>query len=172
MDPRLEQIFADQRRLRFPGLSGSEFGGTIRISDRLLNELVAAGLPADGPVRSLQLRSREGNWLDATVTLARPKFMPPLHVELAIDAQPELPHNPVVALRLAGGAAAVFRMVSSAISHAVALPPGVRIDADRVRIDLRMALERQGRGALLDHVQQICVATEEAGLAIIVLAKI
>ena len=165
-------MVAEQKRVRFQGLSGSEFGGTIRISDRLLNEAIAAVLPLDGPVRALTVRSREGNWLDAKVTLAKPSFLPPLSAELAIDRQPTLPHDPVLALRLAGGAGSLVKLLASPLKRAVSLPPGIAIDGDRLLVDIRAVLKDRGEASLLDYVQQMCVTTEEAGIAVIVLARV
>lgn len=172
VDPRIERIIAEQRRVGFHGLSGSEFGGTIRISDSLLNQFLAVALPPNGPVRALTVRSREGNWLDAKVTLARPSFLPPLSAELAIDRQPTLPHDPVLALRLAGGAGSLARLLASPLRRAVSLPPGITIEGDRLLVDIRAVLQDRGQASLLDYVQQLCVTTEEAGMAVIVLARV
>ena len=172
MDPRLERIVAEQKRVRFQGLSGSEFGGTIRLSDRLLNACIAAAMPADGPVRALTVRSREGNWLDVKVTLAKPSFLPPLSAELAIDRQPTLPNDPVLTLRLAGGAGSLMKLLNSPLRRAVTLPPGIKIDGDRLLVDIRAVLQDRGQASLLDYLQQMCVTTEEAGIAVIVLARV
>ena len=172
MDPRLERIFTEQQRARFHGLSGSEFGGTIRISDSLLNQCLQMALPADGLVRAVSVRSREGNWLDAKVTLARPSFLPPISVEFAIDRQPTLPHDPVLALRLTGGAGALLKLANRTFPGAMPLPAGVRLDGDRVLVDIRAVLQDRGQAALLDFVQQICVTTEEAGVAVILPARV
>jgi hypothetical protein len=172
VDPRLERIVTEQRRVHFSGLSGSELGGTIRISDRLLNECISAALPSNGPIRALTVRSREGNWLDAKVTLAKPSFLPPLSAELVIDRQPTLPNDPVLALRLAGNAGSLMKLLNSPLRRAVSLPPGIRIDGDRLLVDLRAVLQDRGQASLLDYVQQMCVTTEEAGMAVIVLARV
>ena len=165
-------ILDRQQRSGFASLAGSELGGTIRMSDQLLNQLIAASLPASAIIRSLTVHSREGNWLDATLTLSRPPFMPPLHMELTIDRQPDLPGTPVLVLKLAGGAGAVLRLAGSVLTRAVTLPPGIRVEADRIFIDIRALLHQHGQAKLLDYVQQLCVATEESGIAVVVLARI
>ena len=158
--------------MHFSGLSGSEFGGTIRISDRLLNDCIAAALPADGFVRAVTVRSREGNWLNAKVTLARPSFLPALGAELAIDRQPTLPHDPVLVLRLSGGAGTLLKLANSTLRRNISLPAGITIDGDRVLVDIRAVLHARGQAPMLDYVQQLCVSTEEAGVAEIVLARV
>jgi hypothetical protein len=172
VDPRFADVLERQQRSGFPGLAGSELGGTIRMSDQLLNQLIAASLPASSPVRSVVVHSREGNWLHATVTLAKPSFLPPLRMELAIDRQPELPGNPMLVLRLSGGAGVMLRLAGSALARAVTLPPGIRVDGDRVFIDIRAMLQQHGQAKLLDFVQQLCIATEESGIAVVVRTRI
>ena len=172
MDPRFERIFTEQQSLGFQGLSGSAFSGTIRIADALLNACIAAALPADGIVRTMTAASREGNRVDAKVTLARPSFLPPMTVQLAIERQPALPADPVLVLRVAGGAGSLLKLTSSFVRRAAALPPGIAIDGDRVLVDIRGLLQGRGQAQLLDFAQQIVVTTEEGRLAVEVQARV
>ena len=172
VDPRFERILTQQQSLGFPGLAGSTVNGTIRIADALLNTCIAASLPADGIVRTVTMRSHDGNRLDAKVTLSRPSFLPPLTVEFAIDRQPVLPADPVLALRVAGGAGSLLRLTSSFVRRSATLPPGVAIDGDSVLVDIRAALQHRGQAALLDFAQEIIVATEEGRLVVVVQAKV
>ena len=172
VDPRVERIFIEQQSLGFKGLSGSDLSGTIRLSDALLNTGIAVALPPDGIVRSVIVRSHENNRLDAKVTLARPSFLPPLTVQLAIDRQPELPDSPLLVLRLAGGAGSLLRLTNSFVRRAAALPPGLSIDGDRILVDIRAVLQDRGQGPLLEFAQQISVTTENGGLAVFVHARV
>jgi hypothetical protein len=172
VDPRFERILKEQQSLGFPGLSGSTVNGTIRIGEALLNTAITAALPADGIVRALTVRPREGNRLEARVTLARPAFLPPFTVELAIERQPVLPADPGLVLRLAGGAGSLLSLASSFVRRSVPLPPGITIDGDRVRVDIRAVLQDHGQAALLDLAREISVTTEPAGLVVAVHAVI
>jgi hypothetical protein len=172
VDPRFERIFTEQQSLGFQGLSGSAFSGTIRIADALLNACIAAALPADGIVRTMTAASREDNRVDAKVTLARPSFLPPMTVQLAIERQPALPADPVLVLRVAGGAGSLLKLTSSFVRRAAALPPGIAIDGDRVLVDIRGLLQGRGQAQLLDFAQQIVVTTEEGRLAVEVQARV
>jgi hypothetical protein len=170
VDPRFERIFTEQQSLGFEGLSGSIFSGTIRISDALLNTCIAAALPPDGIVRAVAVQSRENNRLEAKVTLARPSFLPPFTVEFVIDRQPVLPVDPVLVLRVAGGAGSLLKLASSFVRRAAALPPGVAIDGDCVLIDVRAVLHERGQADLLNFAQTISVTTEKTGLVVVVQA--
>jgi hypothetical protein len=172
VDPRLSRIFVEQQSLGFSGLSGSELSGTVRLSDALLNTAIAIALPPDGIVRTVIVRSYENNRLDAKVTLARPSFLPPLTVQLAVDRQPDLPGNPLLALRLIGGAGSLLKLTSSFVRRAAALPPGISIEGDRVLVDIRAVLQARGQAAFLEFAKQVSVTTEDGGLAVFVQARV
>ena len=172
VDPRFARIFTEQQSLGFQGLSGSVFSGTIRIVDALLNACIAAALPADGIVRTVTVTSREDNRIDARVTLARPAFLPALTVALAIDRQPILPGDPVLALRVAGGAGSLLKLASSFVRRSAALPPGIAIDGDLVLVDIRAILQDRGQAHLLDFAQEIVMRTEQGRVAVAVQARV
>lgn len=172
VDPRFARIFTEQQSLGFQALSGSVFSGTVRIADALLNTCIAAALPADGIVRTLTVMSRADNRIDAKVTLARPSFLPALTVELAIDRQPTLPGDPVLVLRVAGGAGSLLKLASSFVRRAAPLPPGIAIDGDQVLVDIRAMLQDRGQAHLLDFAQEILVTTEQARVAVAVQARV
>jgi hypothetical protein len=164
MDPRLVNLIAREQAANFPGLSGSEIQGTLRISADLLNEAIAANLAA-APLRELTVQPRGGNRLDVRVKLAKPAFLPTLSLTLLIVHQPQLPADPVLVMKLSG-AAGIIGLAAPAITSFGVLPPGVRLDGDRVLIDLRTLLQRYGQAALLDHAEQLQVTTEEGRLVL------
>ena len=164
----MERILAEQQSLRFQGLAGSTFSGTIRIADALLNSCIAAALPPDGMVRGVTVTSREGDRIDARVSLARPSFLPALTVQLAIDRQPVLPADPVLVLRVAGGAGFLLKLTSSFVRRAATLPPGIAIDGDCVRVDIRATLQERGQAQFLDFAETIVVTTEPSCVVVTV----
>jgi hypothetical protein len=98
-----------QRQAGFPILAGSEGTLQVTLSDALLNELIAARLPAAWPIKELTVNALEGNELTVR---ARPRtaWLPPLRVRLTIDQQPAMPAVPLLRARF---------MVTAAL----ALPP-------------------------------------------------
>jgi hypothetical protein len=171
MDPRLVNLIAREQAANFPGLSGSEIQGTLRISADLLNEAIAANLAAAAPLRELTVQPRGGNRLDVRVKLAKPAFLPTLSLTLLIEHQPQLPADPVLVMKLSG-AAGIIGLAAPAITSFGVLPPGVRLDGDRVLIDLRTLLQRYGQAALLDHAEQLQVTTEEGRLVLCFHARV
>jgi hypothetical protein len=171
MDPRLEQILSQQQAAGFAGLAGSEMAATIRFSDQLLNQLIAAFLPAQQPLRSVSVRSRSGNRLDVTLRLKTPAFAPPIPIALSVERQPAFPDDPVVVLRVAGLTGGVLHFVGGVLGRFAGLPPGIRLDGERLLVDLRVLAQQRRQAALLAHVQQLTITTEEGRVAAGVVAR-
>lgn len=171
MDPRLAALIARQHASGFPGLSGSEVQATIRIATPLLNEAIAIQLASVAAVRDLTVQPRAGNRFDVRVKLAKPAFLPTLSVTLVVERQPQLPADAVLVMTLTG-AAGMIGLAAPAITSFGVLPPGIRLEGDRVFVDLRTLLERQGQAALLAHAEHLQVTTEDGTLVLLVHARI
>ena len=170
MDPRLEAILAEQLGAGLPGLAGSDAHAAVRLSDQLVNQIAAALLPRDGAVRTVTLHARGGNAIDVSVTLAKPAFLPAMHVHLTIERQPTLPGDPVLALRIAGGAGSLLRMAGPLLTGS--LPPGVRLEHDLVLVDVRALLAEHGHSSHLSYVRELRVTTEEGAIVVNVAAGV
>jgi hypothetical protein len=170
MDSRLRDVLSHQQAARFAGLAGSEAEATIRISDQLLNEVIAAYVPPGGALRTVVMGSHAGNRVDLAVTLAKPAFLPPIPLTITIERQPELPADATLVLRLAGGAGHLMRLAGPMLTHK--LPSFVRLDGERLLINLRGALQERDQEALLDHVQQLQIVTEEGRLVVHTAARV
>jgi hypothetical protein len=156
----------------FSGLAGSAAHVTLRISEPLLNDAIAAALPPDAAVRTVTLHPRGDNGFDATIVLRKPAFLPALHAQLTIERQPLLPADPVLVLRLAGGAGNLLKMAGPFLGGSLKLPPGVRLQDDLLSVDLRALLAAQGRAASLAYVTELHVATEASALVVRVAALV
>ncbi|HEX5473919.1 MAG TPA: hypothetical protein VFX12_04575 [Vicinamibacterales bacterium] len=172
MDARLLDILTQQQAARFAGLAGSDVRATLRVAPDLLNQAIAAGLPADGPFRTIVVRPQAGDRLIVRLTLARPSFLPPIAVTLAIDRQPRLPDDPVLGFQAVGGMGGLMRLAAPLIGGAVTLPPGVRLDGDRLLVDLRAMLQQHGQAALLDLAQELRVTATDDALVMSFIARV
>ncbi len=153
---------------RFEELAGAHLGGEIPLTNNLLNRIVADALRAkpDGPVESAEIRVTYGE-LSARLRLRRPAFAPAITIAARIERQPELPDSPVLVLqwRLPGfGALAALAGPFVAIFNAA--PPGVRIDGDRVFIDLARLLEERGARDLLRHLRVLNLDPRDGALLV------
>ena len=78
------KLFADQERQGFPDLAGSEGQGAIRVSERLLNTILAGQLSGSASIRELRVSPRAGNRLGVRIVLVK-SFIPPISLDVLID---------------------------------------------------------------------------------------
>lgn len=171
MDPRLATLLTRLQSTRFVDLAGSEAYTVIRIGETLLNEAVSTFVASSTVVRTVTVRPRAGNQIDVQLKLAKPAILPPFTFTLQIEEQPDLPNRPDLVLRLSG-AGGLLRLAGPAIGSSGALPPGVRLDGDRIVVDVRRVLEQQHRAELLDYIEQLHVLAEDARLVLAVQLRV
>lgn len=154
----LSAILRSLQSTQFRDLSGARLSAAIPVSERLINELIAATLPPNAPVREAHVHPEAGDRFSVRVS-PRMALLPSLTVKLQIERQPELPASPVLTLRMAtlGG---LFGMVSAALGSGQ-LPPGVRMDGEFIHVDLRAMAAQRGFADLFQYVRQLRVTTGE-----------
>jgi outer membrane protein TolC len=157
LDQRLTGLLRRQIASGFQDLRGAEATVTLPVSDRLLNEFITEAMPASAAVRDLEVRAQEGNRFAVRARLGRASFLPPITLTIAIDRQPELPGSPVLVLRLERGG--LLSLAGPALRFFDALPQGIRIEQDRIHIDLVRLLEPRGFSGFLEHIDQLHVGT-------------
>jgi hypothetical protein len=161
-DPRLRRIFEQLRASGFADLKGARVSVSMPLPERLLNEVVTAAVPSSAPVRDVTVHPQAANRLTVRARLKRADFLPPFTVKLAIERQPELPDSPLVlrVLTLPG----LLSFAGSALSSM--FPPGVRLENDRLLVDVKGLLERQGYGDVVTYLETLRIASEEGRLQV------
>lgn len=153
---------------RFEELAGAHLAGEFPLTDNVLNRVVDDALrrTPDAPVESAEVRVSGGE-VSARLRLRRPAFAPPITVAARVERQPVLPQSPVLVLRWRlpglGGLAALAGPVATLFSTA---PPGVRLEGDRIVIDLARLLDERGLRDLLDRVSLLNVEPREGALLV------
>ena len=160
-DPRLVQIFEQLRASRFAAIHGARVSLSIPLPEPLLNELLTAMMPPSAPVRDLHVRPQPGNRLAVRGRASRLEFLPPVTISLQIEQQPQLPDTPLVVriLSLPG-----LLSVAGSLLSPSSLPAGIRLERERVLVDVRQLLERQGFGEVVPLVERLNVSSEEGRL--------
>jgi hypothetical protein len=171
MSSALLDLLQRQQRDGFPDLAGSEVAATIPVSDSLLNELIATLLSNGGTVREIRVRAEESNRVTAEIRVSRPRFLPRISVRVAIEDQPELPARPTLGLRLMEPSGLLGR-AASLIPYFTSLPPGISIEGDRIRIDLRRLLAERNVEGWLDYASDLRVNTRAGAIVLDVRARI
>jgi hypothetical protein len=151
----------------FRDLAGSQASARIPISQSLLNGMVADALRGvtTTRIRRVDVRPRAGDRFDVTVETSWPLF-PRVSAVVVVERQPRFPEDPILVLRwsLPG---ALGGVVSRAIRASSQLAPGVRIDGDRLVIDLEAAGRRFELAiAMLPFVRALEVHTVEGAVVI------
>ena len=165
-DPRLARVLEALRSSQFADLKGARISASIPIAERLLNDLIAAALPASGALRTVTVQPLAGNRLKATVKLARPEFLPAIPLTLEIEQQPQLrpAESPLVlrVLSLPG----LVTLASSVLSMTTLLPEGLKFEDQRLFVDVPTLLKRAGYGEVLPFLDSLNAATEENRLIV------
>jgi hypothetical protein len=128
-------ILDDLRGSGFRDLAGAHLFAHVPVSRALLDRLAAQAIDGHRAVKRVEIQPRPGDRFDLVVTLAW-ALVPPLTIAVAVDRQPEFPASPTLVLRwsLAPGLDAIASPFTGALNDR--LPPGVRLEGDRVLIDV------------------------------------
>jgi hypothetical protein len=159
MHPAIRDLLERQLRGGFQDVRGSTAHVTVPISDRLINEAIAAFLPEGGKVREVLIESHDGNRLTARIRTGS-SLLPAIPVGLEIDKQPSLPADPTLVLKLAH-ASKFVTIAASALPGMVKLPPGITIAGDRIGVDIRRLLVERQLDSWLAYVTDVRVETRE-----------
>ena len=110
-------------------------------------------------MRDVDIQPRAGDAFDVLVTVSWP-FVPAIKVSFAIERQPQFPASPVLVLRwsLLG---AVGAFASRFIASPDRLPAGVRLDGDRLLLDIPRLAEGTPAASWLPYLKSLELHTVE-----------
>jgi hypothetical protein len=162
-DDFLADIVRRQRSTGFPDLAGAEAAVTLPVGDRLINELIAARIPPEAHVREVRIRCEDANQVEVGLRISKGPLNLPVSLTLVIDEQPVLPQRPVLGLRLLR-LPGLLGIAGSALRYFDFLPPGISLDGQWVRVNIKTLLARYGYAELLDHLTWIQVTTRPGAI--------
>ena len=138
----------------FRDLAGSRVSAQIPVSRALLNRLVAEALAGRGTaVRGVDIRPRAGDQFDLVITVSWP-FVPPLEAAFTVVEQPRFPESPVLVLRWSFlGRVGAF--ASRLITSFDRLPAGIRLDGDRLLLDIPVLAACSSAASMLVYVKAL-----------------
>lgn len=169
-DPRIVAALEQTRRLFgavFEEIDGARVSGEVPVSEGLLNRLIADKLrAADGPIASAELQVRAHEELAIRLRLRKPSFAPAVIVMLQIERQPAPPAMDLVARWSLPGLGLLAAVAAPVVSFFKKPPPGMRIDGDRIVVDLAAIARDQGVGPLLPFVTGLSLSTRDRVLVV------
>ena len=157
IDSRWLTLLREQQSTNFGDLAGTYASFTIPVADRLLSRIIAERLPPSSPVSELSLYAEDRNQMVVSVKLGRLAFLPPFRIRLTIERQPDLPASPIVELRMT--LEGVAALAGPVLRFLEGLPPGVRLEKDRLYIDLATLLQQYGAAAALSFITALELTT-------------
>ena len=138
----------------FRDVAGTRISARVPASRPLLNRLVRGALgKMSAHVRDVDIQPRGGDSFDVLITVSWP-FVPAIKVSFAVERQPQFPASPVLVLRwsLLG---AVGAFASRFITSLDRLPAGVRLDGDRLLLDIARLAEGSPAASWLPYVKSL-----------------
>ncbi|MBA2302069.1 MAG: hypothetical protein H0W08_05495 [Acidobacteria bacterium] len=162
MDERAHDILQHLQTSQFRDISGTQIVATIPVSEGLVNMALSASLPPGAPVRSVAIHPEAGDRFSVRI-VPRMSLLPAMTLRLLVEEQPRLPDSPVLVLRLVT-LSGLFGLAGGAIAGM--LPPGVRLDGERILVDLRTIAAQHGQARVLDYLTKLHVGTEDGRVVV------
>lgn len=151
-----------QQASGFEDLRGADVSATIPVSERLLNEIIQEVLPRSIPVRDLRVTPQAGDRFVVRGRFGSSPLLPALKLSVRIDRQPDLPSSPVVVLKLDRGG--LLSLAGPALRFFGALPTGIRVEHDRLYVDLAKLLDKRRLGGYLEFIQALEIHTTDGAV--------
>jgi len=170
VDERFVGWFRRQQASRFQDLRGAEASLTLPVSERLLNEAIAESFPRSAAVRELHVRPQAGDRFAVRARIGSSSWLPAINLGLEIDRQPDLPSSPVLVLRLE--TSVLSALAGAALRFLGSLPPGVRMEHDRIFVDVAKLLEARGLAPLLAYVSELRVNTVDGAVVLFIRGRL
>ena len=154
MDANVSELLAFLQSSGFRDIAGSRASVQLPLSRSLVNRLVAQALRGTStPLREVDVRPHDGDEFDVVLTVSWP-FVPPLKVAVSVAQQPQFPASPVLVFRwsLLGAVGALASRVIAALDR---LPAGIRLDGDRLLVDIPVVAGRGPAETLWPWVKKL-----------------
>ena len=146
--------------------AGAHAVGEVPLSDEFINRQIAERLTNHPQISSVRVAAQDGDVV-AVQVVPRARLIPPLRILARIEQQPAFPQNPTLLLRWSMPAAGPLAMLAAPVlSYFKAMPRGIRIDGDRVAVDVRELLRGRGLDDLSGFIRRLEVHTRPGGFIV------
>ena len=143
---------------------GAHLVGEIPLTDEFINRLIAERLAGHPQISAVRVQAQDGDTLGVEV-VPRARLLPAMRIVARIERQPEFPQQPFLLLRWSMPAAGPLAMFAAPlVSYFKALPPGIRLDADRIVVDVRELLRSRGFEDVFGFIRRMGIHTRPGAL--------
>jgi hypothetical protein len=146
-------------------VSGALLAGEIPLPDGLVNRLIAQRLATtQAQIAAVRVAAHDAGHLTIVLSL-RGSLMPEVKIAAHIEQQPEFPAPAVLGLRwTVPGMGPLALFAGPALALFKKLPPGIRVEGERIEIALVELLRSQGLGEVADYITRVNVTTREGAV--------
>jgi hypothetical protein len=156
---RINDIIRERLGTDISTFAGATTTGEVPLPDEFVNGLIAERLAGHAQIAALQVQAQEGDVV-AVQFVPRARLLPPVRILARVERQPEFPENPRLILRWTMPAAGPLAMFAAPVlSYFKALPPGIRMNGDRLVVDVAESLRSRGFDEVLGFVRRLTVHT-------------
>ena len=131
----------------------------VALPDALLNELIAARLPATWGISELTLNALEHNHVSILVR-PRTAWLPEVRVRVTIDDQPATPVLPLLRARFTSS----IGMLADVALEYVRMPDWIHVSGNDVTIDLAALAAQYDMADLLPLLRRLTLGSERSRL--------
>ena len=151
--PQFRDLFGALQSSAFRDVAGTRLSARVPVSRALLNQVARSALAGNPHVRDVDIRPHAGDRFDVLITVSWP-FVPAIKAAFHIEHQAEFPASPVVVLRwsLLGAAGLVASRVLASLDR---LPAGMKLDGDRLVLDIPRLAEGTQAASVLPYVRSL-----------------
>jgi len=164
VDERWLRILLRQQASGFDDLRGADAAVTLPVSERLLNEAIGEVMPRSASVRDLHVRPLADDRFAVRLWIGSSPLLPAITLTLSIERQPAFPDSPVLILKMER--TGLLALAGPALRFLNALPAGIRVEHDRIYLDLLTLLEVRGLAHYLEYINALNVNTVEGALIV------
>ena len=163
---KLDDIIRQRIGIDLRELAGSTLGGEIPLSDALVNRMIAERLAQHAQLAAVRVQAQPNDSV-AIQVVPRARLMPPVNVTARIERQPEFPQHPMLLLRWSMPAAGPLALFAAPVlGFFKAMPQGIRMDGDRIAVDLRELLHSRGLDDIIPLIRKLEIHTRPGGFAV------
>jgi hypothetical protein len=143
-------------------ISGTLLAGEVPLRNALVNRLIAHRVATlQSPVDGVRIEPHDGERVTIVLSM-RGSIMPDIKIEAQIEQQAEFPAPAVLLLRWTmPGMGKLSLLAGPALSYFKKLPPGIRVDGDRIEVSIAELLRSRGMGELMDYMTRLHITTRE-----------
>jgi hypothetical protein len=162
----LSEIVRQRTGVELRELAGSTLAGEIPLSDALVNRMLAERLAHHAQVAAVRVQAQQNDTV-AVQVVPRARLMPALNITARIERQPEFPQHPMLLLRWSMPAAGPLALFAAPVlAFFKAMPQGIRMDGDRIAVDVRELLHSRGLDDILALIRKLEIHTKPGGFAL------